>query len=197
MTKFKVPVSQVEKRKKTIPLKKEYRDELQKNRKEKIQFSFSLLELNHKYFNLGTTCNKWSQSLMVTMQELSNISKVDLLSGRYEDRFRPHGHDWEKLKESFNLDDLEQLETRQISLGAGSGRIHGVFIGNVFFLIWLDPKHYLYHNKKFGPIELRDPPETCCEEYKKKLESESLRYESKIDELESELELYKEQLDSI
>lgn len=42
---------------------------------------------------------------------------------------------------------LQDNEPMQIGLETGDGRIHGVFSGNIFYLVWFDADHRLYQRK--------------------------------------------------
>lgn len=181
-----VPVNKPTKIKRDFPISDDYKRNLEQSNNEKIQISFAMTDLSHDFFNLGGTCNKWSQAFLESFHELCKISKKELLSGRYEDRFRPHKLEWNELDFEFNISHLEQYECRQISLSSSRGRIHGVFIGNVFYIVWVDPQHYLYHDSKFGPRRKIEPPETCCQRHDeviKELYEKIEEYENLLDEL--------------
>ncbi|MCK5211832.1 hypothetical protein KAJ89_03965 [Candidatus Parcubacteria bacterium] len=53
-------------------------------------------------------------------------------------------------EDSFGIPNLEELddEAWQFHLSTNEhGRVHGYFIGNIFSIVWLDPKHNLYKRK--------------------------------------------------
>ena len=58
-------------------------------------------------------------------------------------------HDWERTTEPFGFSSinaqLRQCEAWQFQLSANEhGRIHGLLLDDVFYVVWLDPKHSLY-----------------------------------------------------
>lgn len=148
-------------RQKTIPISREEIDNFEKSKNEKIIFSFRLLELTHRYFNLGGTCIKWFNNVFAKLQDISSITKNELLFEK-KDIFRPHPIKWEDVDQKFPFSGLEQLECRQISFGKGLGRMHGIMIGNVFYIVWLDPHHNLYPCQQYGGRKEYKPGETCC-----------------------------------
>lgn len=149
---------------------------------QKVLFSFESLERN-EYFNLDGTCVKWSSDLFDTMQKASKITMKEIHAGKYSGKtspFRIHRHEKAKppcaLPPNTSLEDLWQI---RISLSKGG--IHGLFIDNIFYVLWLDPQHNLYPDKNHGGLVKIQPPSTCCKER-----------EIKINELLIQLEEYKE-----
>jgi hypothetical protein len=61
---------------------------------------------------------------------------------------RCHSIDWNQTTETgFGLVHEEQLVSQpyQFQLSSNEyGRVHGFFIDNVFYIVWLDPDHLLY-----------------------------------------------------
>lgn len=62
---------------------------------------------------------------------------------------RAHTHDWEKTSEkagySHLTEQLKQCEPWQFCLSANEhGRVHGILIDEVFYVVWLDPGHKMY-----------------------------------------------------
>lgn len=132
---------------------------------QKVLFSFESLERN-EYFNLDGTCVRWSSDLFDTMQKASKITMKDIHAGIYSGKtspFRIHRHENAKppcsIPPNISLDDLWQI---RISLSKGG--IHGLFIDNVFYVLWLDPQHNLYPDKNHGGLVKIEPPSTCCKE---------------------------------
>ncbi|WP_245602731.1 hypothetical protein [Gloeothece verrucosa] len=78
----------------------------------------------------------------LTAQELRNNPNKTL---------RCHEINWEDTTESgFGIKGEEQLvdQPYQFSLSANQyGRIHGFFIEEIFYIVWLDPDHKLYSKK--------------------------------------------------
>lgn len=147
----------------------------------KVLFSFESLERN-EYFNLDGTCAGWSSDLFDTMQQASKITMKEIHAGNYSGKtspFRIHRHEDAKppcsVPDNVLLDDLWQI---RISLSKGG--IHGLFVENVFYVLWLDPQHNLYPDKNHGGLVKIEPPSSCCKER-----------DSEISNLKQQLEEYK------
>lgn len=144
---------------KAIPLLEEKIEELHKRSDEKLLFSFEHLDKGHEAFNLGGIETKWYISLFEALQEVSKISRNELVVEKYH-HFQSHQHEWEKLDYIYNLDKsfLEQVECLQFRLSTGGGRVHGFVAGNRFYIVWLDPHHNLYPDKKHSGSKFYDQP---------------------------------------
>lgn len=144
----------------------------------KVLFSFESLERN-EYFNLDGTCVRWSSDLFDAMQQASKITMKEIYAGKYSGKtspFRIHRHEEAKppcsVPDNILLDELWQI---RISLSKGG--IHGLFIDNIFYVLWLDPQHNLYPDKNHGGLVKIQPPSTCCKE--RDLEISELRIQLK------------------
>ena len=66
----------------------------------------------------------------------------------HKDGLRCHHHEWIKTTEpkGFGLKgQLADCQGWQFQITSNEhGRVHGFFIGEVFFVVWLDPQHKLY-----------------------------------------------------
>jgi hypothetical protein len=65
------------------------------------------------------------------------------------DALRCHAIEWERTCEKNGFSHLnEQLRANQpwqFSISANEhGRVHGFFVANIFFIVWIDPQHKLY-----------------------------------------------------
>ena len=126
-----------------------------------INFSFQALEFN-EYFNLDMTCENWSLDLLKALKNISTLTKKDLLSGRYA-TYRVHNHINANppcpLPPKVDLKDFYQIRITQ-----SKGGVHGVFVDNTFYVIWMDPLHNLYPDDRFGGLRIVKAPTTCCGE---------------------------------
>ncbi|MDJ0676493.1 MAG: hypothetical protein QNJ36_14115 [Calothrix sp. MO_167.B42] len=81
---------------------------------------------------------------------MSGLTAQELLINR-SSSLRCHPINWEHTSENcFGLPDEEQLVDTpyQFSLSSNEhGRVHGFFIDEVFYIVWLDPQHLLYPGK--------------------------------------------------
>lgn len=140
---------------------------------ENIVFSFDTLERT-QYFNLDGTCANWSSDLFEMMKNISSITKQELLSGKYR-TYRVHNHENANPPNDFPQG-VSKNDCYQIRIGKSKGGIHGIFVDNIFFVIWLDPLHNMYPDENHGGLRKITPPSTCCKER-----------ESEIDRLKTEL----------
>ena len=114
-----------------------------------ISFSFEALETT-EYFNLDGTCVNWSLELLNMLKDVSSIKKEDLLNGSYaKSKYRVHSHE-NATPPSKMPDGVELKDCYQIRISKSKGGIHGVFNGNIFYVIWLDPLHNMYPDERSG-----------------------------------------------
>nr|DAI12911.1 MAG TPA: hypothetical protein [Caudoviricetes sp.] len=158
--------------------------------KNKIVFSFEHLDFSNPYYNCNGMCDKGIKNCFEKLKAYSAFTIEELFSNKGNNTIRFHDikkedvTDWPKY-----LERNEQLEDSfyQISFGMSKGRAHGVIIENIFYVIWLDPHHFLYHNKRFGIKRPFEELESCCNPRDEIIES----YERTIKDLEREnKELY-------
>ena len=128
--------------KKIIPSLKDNLREIQ-NKNEKIVFSFSLFKQD-EYFNVTETKDKWISSLLETLREISNIDiKRFNTDMNFRDVNRIHGCG-DALPPCNPPHNISLEDLTQIGLGTSKGRIHGVLIENIFYIVLADPFHYMY-----------------------------------------------------
>ena len=129
----------------------------------KLIFSFEYLDLNNSKYsmdNIGDnrTTIQFYKELHKKMHEYSqteNFRKMISENGRYRDRNHIHKIDWtdNKIHENCftslpkNLMQQVKDECWQLGINSTTFRIHGFFIENVFYVVWLDPLHKLYSSK--------------------------------------------------
>ena len=132
-----------------------------KSDSDKIVFSFDTLERT-PYFNLDGTCANWSSDLFDMMKIVSSITKQDLISGKYR-TYRVHNHEKANPPTDFPPG-VSKNDCYQIRISKSKGGIHGIFVENVFYVIWLDPLHNMYPDDRYGGLRTITPPSTCCKE---------------------------------
>ena len=154
--------------------------------KDHICFSFEALEKN-EYFNLDGTCQNWASDLFDALQKASVITTKDVYAGKYSGKqstFRIHSHKdvtnpcAKPLK--INIEDMWQIR-----ISKSKGGIHGIFVENIFYVIWFDPLHNLYPDKNHGGLRKVIPPSSCCKDREEKIaklleENRRLKEENKI-----------------
>ena len=112
-----------------------------------ISFSFRYLSLNHAKFNIDGKTTHYFRKLMDRLKDVSGMEASQFTNNKGK-TLRCNSIEWQDTTEkSFgipNEDDIVE-EPRQFSVSANEhGRVHGFFIENVFYVVWLDPDHKLY-----------------------------------------------------
>ncbi|NJN22716.1 MAG: hypothetical protein HC812_18010 [Leptolyngbya sp. RL_3_1] len=112
-----------------------------------IGFSFKYYQNNHRKFSANEKTTAYWLTLMERLKAISGLSKQELLVNRSQ-TLRCHPIKWEDTSESgFGLSNEEQLVDTpyQFSLSSNEhGRVHGFFIDEIFYIVWLDADHLLY-----------------------------------------------------
>jgi len=105
-----------------------------------LSFSFKCLELNSKQFPISKCGSKYLEKLLERFKNLSSLYINEIKFGQYGDSLRVHSHDvqFQNLPEQ-----ISQCKPYQISL-SGKGRVHGVFLDDIFYVVLLDPNHDFY-----------------------------------------------------
>jgi hypothetical protein len=115
-----------------------------------ITFSFKYFQDKHSKFSCNSKDATYWLTLLERLKALSSLTAQELLVNR-SSSLRCHPIKWEETSESkFGLPNEEQLVDTpyQFSLSSNEhGRVHGFFIDQVFYIIWLDPNHQLYPTK--------------------------------------------------
>lgn len=144
---------------------------------DKLLFSFEAIEKN-EYFNLDGTCQNWASDLFDALQLASTISMKDIRAGRYSGRnstFRIHSHSNIqnpcKYPQNVDINDMWQIR-----ISKSKGGIHGVFVENIFYVIWFDPQHNLYPDENHGGLKVIIPPATCCKDRDSEIDKMNFQY---------------------
>lgn len=155
-----------------------------------IVFSFASLEWT-EYFNFDGSCTNWSFDLFNMLKSISKTSKIDLLSGKFK-TYRVHSHENAKPPNSLPTG-VALKDCYQLRISTSKGGIHGVFVENTFYIIWVDPLHNMYPDDRFGGLRVIKSPNTCCrdreervielQEENKKLKEENKYWEEEIEKI--------------
>jgi hypothetical protein len=112
-----------------------------------ISFSFKYFFPNHDKFRCHDREINYLLKLLDRLKALSDLTAIELIQNGSQ-ALRCHSIDWENTTErSFGIPAEDQLVDRpyQFSLSSNEhGRVHGFFIDEVFYIVWLDPNHFLY-----------------------------------------------------
>lgn len=129
----------------------------------KLKFSFVNLDLNNKKYSMNAIDDnkqkvRFYNNLITKLQEYSsfeNFRRHINNDGNYRDQNHIHPIDWNdnQIREhgftNLKNDEMEQIKDDCWQLGVNSTtfRIHGYFVEDVFYVVWLDPLHSLYYSK--------------------------------------------------
>ncbi|MFC6038446.1 hypothetical protein ACFPYN_03155 [Paenisporosarcina macmurdoensis] len=160
-----IPVAHVPKGKSNVPtmFPKKIQEEVEKLNKEKIHFSFNLLDTTHPAFNCGKVDSSWFMNCFDNFHAVSNLTFNELQSQRRH--YDLHRHNFEKTAYHYNdsiaehvLDQISPENMIQFRLSTSGGRVHGIRYHNIFYVVWLDPYHNMNLDDRFGPAKLHDTP---------------------------------------
>ena len=115
-----------------------------------LRFSFKFYDPDHPEFHCKDREVEYFQKFLERIKELSR-EKVSSLTNRKADRalrFHPIDFGEDRVsKDGFGVAGWEEYDDDawQFSLSkTENGRVHGFLIENVFYVVWLDPRHRLY-----------------------------------------------------
>lgn len=110
-----------------------------------ITFSFKFLIDNNEKFSIKNKDARYLEALLNRLRDLSTMRVNEM---RDNQSLRCHPIDWDDTTETcFGFPGEEQLVDLPYQFQISSnehGRVHGFFIENIFYIVWLDPDHNLY-----------------------------------------------------
>jgi hypothetical protein len=113
-----------------------------------LSFSFRYF-VDRPPFEVARGGSGYPITLLERFRDLSPFTALELQANRNQ-ALRCHQIDWPYTTEPSGFIHLNsyfrsQLTPYQFSLSSNAhGRVHGFFIGDVFYVVWLDPEHQLY-----------------------------------------------------
>ena len=124
-----------------------------------FSFSFSCFDRGHELFNLG---GKEKDGIVGGKWFLRLPDCLKSVSGKTFDGLRRSTHDlhpvnWETAN-ARHPDFPEQAEYWQFRIDKSHGRVIGILIDSVFYVVWLDPYHNLTHSEGYGGIKKHPAP---------------------------------------
>lgn len=135
----------------------------QENENKKLVISFEYLCTDNNKYSMDDIGNnrdmiQYYKDFYQRINEYSqfeNFKKEINENRKYRDRNHIHPINWKdpQIREScftsLNTALMEQIkdECWQLGINNHSFRIHGFFIENIFYVVWLDPLHKLYKRK--------------------------------------------------
>ena len=113
-----------------------------------MTFSFCLFDGTDTEICADCFPDGYTRKLMDRLSSVSQMTEMEFRNSGGKS-LRSHSHDWERTSRPDGFPHLnEQLRDYpgwQFCLSANEhGRIHGIMIDNVFYVIWLDLHHALY-----------------------------------------------------
>lgn len=117
---------------------------------QQVCFNLQHFYQNHKKFSYHDRKPVYFCKLLERLKNLSTMTRKDLMGSRSKSiRFNPIDFNRKDVSEdSFNLMSEDADDNAfEFSVSANEhGRVHGFFIGNIFYIVWLDPDHKLCPN---------------------------------------------------
>lgn len=124
-----------------------------------FSFSFAAFDHSHEMFNLGDNENpsgavsgKWFIDLFDCLKSVSNMTTQEMGQSTH----RLHRIDWTKTNTT-PPSGSEQCEYWQFRINKSKGRVIGVLIDSVFYVVWLDPHHNLTDSEGYGTVNWNKP----------------------------------------
>lgn len=96
----------------------------------------------------GTVGGKWFLRLLDCLKEIGNKTIAELKRKPYE----LHPVDWKSANANCPTDS-NQKEYWQFRLDKSHGRVIGILIDSVFYVVWFDPYHNLTDSEGYGGIK--------------------------------------------
>ena len=118
---------------------------------EKVSFNFRRLQNVVGKFDFNGKATNYFNNLINRLCEVSKMSRRELtvINRGVRAGLRCHTinfSDTNITEDGFAIPGNEELDEDawQFSLSSNEhGRVHGYFVGNIFFIVWLDPEHNL------------------------------------------------------
>ena len=121
----------------------------------KVSFNFRRLHNIRDKFDYQCKGAIYFNCLINRFCEISRMSRQELTVTNRGDHcgLRCHSinfNDDNVTENGFGIPGNDEVndDAWQFSLSSNEhGRVHGYFVGNIFFIVWLDPEHNLYNKK--------------------------------------------------
>lgn len=154
--------------------------------KENLIFSFSCFDRSHKLFNLGGIRDGWFLDLLDCLKNISIIKIYETKGSTYD----LHPVDW-SISNTPKPESSEQYEFWQFRINKSKGRIIGILIDAVFYVVWLDPHHNLTNSEGYRGPTYYSPGKSEYEqniEILKELKEENIKLKAELKASEDLLE---------
>lgn len=119
-----------------------------KNARSALSFSFQYIDSVHAKFGFVKQGTAYFCKVIERLKGISSLTLLEFTTNRNA-ALKSHCIDWVSTSEPDGFAHLnEQFQSYtpyQFAVSRNEyGRIHGFFIGDVFYVVWLDPDHLLY-----------------------------------------------------
>lgn len=120
--------------------------------------SFKLFDRTHKFFNLGgnekdgTVGGKWFVHLLDCLKEIGSKTVQDLKKRPY----LLHPVNWDNANAKCPF--YPQANWFQFRVNKSRGRVIGILIDEIFYVVWLDPYHNLTDSEGYGGVKTFSAP---------------------------------------
>jgi len=112
-----------------------------------VCFSFKHLQSGHGKFQFEDRATGYFVILLERLRDVCRLTSQQMRT-THRESLRCHDHKWSLTTEpnGFGLKgQLADCKGWQFQITSNEhGRVHGFFIQEVFFVVWLDPNHKLY-----------------------------------------------------
>ena len=125
-----------------------------------LSFSFASFDRKHELFNLGGTgtdgvvSGKWFIELLDSLKSVCSMTIPEIRESKTHNL---HPIDW-KHTNTKAPESSEQLEYWQFRISKSKGRVIGIMIDGVFYVVWLDPHHNLTDSEGYGTVKKYPAP---------------------------------------
>lgn len=114
--------------------------------KEKIIFSFSYVDFENKNFQMSDNKPEYFTEVINRFKEICRLT-LDEFINKNARVFHCHSINWDTATESgFKTAPPELQDARDYQFSISKvkyGRIHGILLDNIFYVVWFDPDHKL------------------------------------------------------
>ena len=122
-----------------------------KIREKRVCFNLNNLYCSHPVFSYDDRESQYFCKVLERLKSVSMMTRTELM-GQRSRTLKVHPIDFaeERVSEdTFGLGEDADNDAFQLNVSANEhGRIHGYFIENIFYIVWLDPEHKLYPRRR-------------------------------------------------
>lgn len=113
-----------------------------------IMFSFKHFDNTNEKFSISNSRQPYFDKLLTRLQDVSRLKESELRFNNAHG-LRSHSIKWNDTTEPLGFKHLKgqlrDIEGWQFEISSNKyGRVHGLLLNGVFYVIWFDPEHLLY-----------------------------------------------------